>query len=222
MGELENFVATDPPKWGVMDLFYWKMVPDRFGGGIQYIQKYKDAWVKHHKEQIKDEAYMNDFPPELLAGICWIEVGGDPHFIDRLAFGVRAFDYSGPNWVDENLTMTNRPSKTSFGAVSMQLATAAHTLGLDVNTMTYSQLRDLSHSLGKDRYNISLVAKHIVEIMERDNLPQDSDFFSMDDVKIVGARYNRGLGLSIERIRLNTSYGDFIVKHWDRFVGLLV
>lgn len=43
----------------------------------------------------------------------------------------------------------------------------------------------------------------------------------MEHVRIVGARYNRGLGLSLEAIRKNTSYGDFIVKRWAYFAGLL-
>jgi hypothetical protein len=44
---------------------------------------------------------------------------------------------------------------------------------------------------------------------------------AMDEVRIVGARYNRGIGLSLDEIRKNTSYGDFIVKFWPRFTGLL-
>lgn len=35
-------------------------------------------------------------PPELIAGVGWIEVAGDPNFIDRVAFEVRSFDWSGP------------------------------------------------------------------------------------------------------------------------------
>ena len=38
---------------------------------------------------------------------------------------------------------------------------------------------------------------------------------------VVGARYNRGMGLSLEQIRKNTSYGNFIVKFWPRFTMLL-
>lgn len=66
-------------KWGVLDLLKWKLIPDRFGGGIPYIQKFKDAWVKENKRAIKIVATQYKMPHELLAGVCWIEVAGDPH-----------------------------------------------------------------------------------------------------------------------------------------------
>jgi len=220
--ELQCTYDTQPPKWGVLDVFMWKVMPESWGGGIPYIQRFKNSWVRYHKEQIKSEAASKGFPPELLAGICWIEVGGDPHVIDTVAFNVRAFDYSGPDWVDENMTITNRPYKTSFGSVSMQLATAANTLGKDATTMSYSELRDLSNCLETDTFNISLVADHIVEIIQLDNLGTSAAHISMDDVRIIGARYNRGLGLSLDRILQNTRYGDFIVGRWDLLSDLLV
>jgi hypothetical protein len=43
----------------------------------------------------------------------------------------------------------------------------------------------------------------------------------MEQVRIVGARYNRGIGLPLDDIKKNTSYGDFIVKFWPRFTRLL-
>ena len=219
--ELVCTYDTQPPKWNLNDVFMWKMVPERLGGGIPYIQRFKNSWVQFHKDQIKREAAAKGFPAELLAGVCWIEVGGDPHIIDTVAFNVRAFDYSGPDWVDRNMTITNRPYRTSFGSVSMQLATAARTLGRDATTMSYTELRNLATCLEVDTFNISLVADHLVEIIQLDNLGTSAADISMDDVRIIGARYNRGLGLSLERIRQNTSYGNLIVTRWDLLTELL-
>ena len=42
---------------------------------------------------------------------------------------------------------------------------------------------------------------------------------SMEEVRVIGARYNRGMGLALEQIKKNTSYGDFIVKIWTRLQG---
>jgi len=212
---------NDSPVWGTVDLFRWKLVPQRFGGGIAYIQKFKDAWVRHNKMSIKLSASRNGIPPELLAGVCWIEVGGDPNFIDRVAFEVRAFDWSGPSWVDRNLTITNHPARTSFGHVSMQLRTAAQTMGLNSATMSTTQLSDLADCLQKDVFNIDVAARHLRQLIDHDKLQTKPPLLTMDEVKIVGARYNRGIGLSLAEIRKNTSYGDFIVKFWQRFVDLL-
>lgn len=213
--------SNNSPTWGLMDLAAWKLLPARFGGGIAYIQRFKDAWVQHNKELIKTAATKQKMPPELLAGVCWIEVGGDPNFIDRVAFEVRAFDWSGPDWVDRNLTITNHPAKTSFGSVSIQLRTAAQTLGLDPAKMSPSQHRDLASCLQKDAFNIDVVARHLRQLIDHDGLQPNPPQLTMEEVRVVGARYNRGVGLSLENIKKNTSYGDFIVRFWPRFVNLL-
>lgn len=100
-------------------------------------------------------------PPELLAGVCWIEVGGDPNIIDRFAFEVRVIDWSGPAYIDRNFTITSPPAKTSFGFVSLQLRTAAKTMGLNADHVSTSELRSLSLCLKKDTYNINLAAMHL-------------------------------------------------------------
>ena len=221
MPEFACSVTHSPARWSTSDVLMWKLVPDRWGGGKAYIQRFKDGWVAHHRSAIRVAARDQGFPAELLAGVCWIEVAGDPSGIDRLAFEVRAFDWSGPEWMDRHLTVTNTPAKTSFGAVSMQLRTAAHTLGLDPAKLTTEQLRGLSTCLENDAFNISLVARHLRQIIDHDKLQTARPALSMDAVRVAGARYNRGMGLSLESIRKNTSYGNFIVKFWPRLSGLL-
>lgn len=103
----------------------------------------------------------------------------------------------------------------------MQLRTAAETLGLDSSKMGASQLRELANCLQKDIFNIDIVGKHLLQLIRRDGFQSALPNLSQEQIKIVGARYNRGIGLSIERIKKNTSYGDFIVKFWPRFVRLL-
>jgi hypothetical protein len=221
MPELSCNESNNSPTWGLVDLFSWKLLPPRAGGGIAYIQRYKDAWVRHNRTLIKAAATRYKMPPELLAGVCWIEVGGDPNFIDRVAFEVRSFDWSGPAWVDRNLTITNNPAKTSFGSVSIQLRTAAQTMGLNPSEMPTTQFRRLASCLQKDVFNIDIVARHLRQLIDHDRLQENPPLLTMDQVKIVGARYNRGIGLSLDDIKRNTSYGNFIVKFWPRFVALL-
>lgn len=213
--------SNNSPTWGMLDLFAWKLLPQRFGGGIGYIQKFKDAWVLRNKGFINAAATRYKMPPELVAGVCWIEVGGDPDFIDRVAFEVRSFDWSGPPWVDQNLTLTTPPAKTSFGSVSIQLRTAAQTLGLNPAGMSTQEMRELADCLQKDVFNIEVVARHLRQLIDHDGLQDSPPILTMEQVRIVGARYNRGIGLSLDEIKKNTSYGDFIVKFWPRFSSLL-
>jgi hypothetical protein len=208
-------------KWNSINLINWKIIPEQFGGGIPYIQRFKDGWVNYNRAIIIERAHNFQFPPELLAGVCWIEVAGDPNIIDRIAFEVRAFDWSGPDLVDENLTITKSPQNTSFGSVSIQLRTAAQTMKLDVLQLTTAQYRELSEALQNDVFNISIVAQHIRDLIDHDRLQENPPLLDMDSIRIVGARYNRGMGLPIERILENTSYGNFIVNNWERFRSLL-
>ena len=221
MAEIHCPVSNESPTWDALEFAIWKLVPEKVGGGKIHIQGFKDAWVSHNKNYINSNAGKYQFPPELLAGVCWIEVGGDPSFIDSVAFNVRAFDWSGPDWVDRKMTMTRDPSRTSFGAVSMQLGTAAHAMGLDIKTMSNQQVRGLANCLQKDVFNIELVARHLRQLIDHDKLQKNPPSLDFDAVKIVGARYNRGMGLSLDQIRNNTSYGNFIVKFWSRFSGLI-
>ncbi|EJF29702.1 hypothetical protein A936_17713 [Enterobacter sp. Ag1] len=192
---------TKSPSWTFLDVFRWKILPEKFGGGRSYVRDFKDAWVKKNRTLIRAAAFRYKLPPELLAGVCWIEVGGDPNIIDRFAFEVRAIDWSGPAYTDRYFTITSPPAKTSFGFVSMQLRTAAQTMGLDADTMSTSELRSLSQCLEKDTYNINLAAMHLRQLADYDRLPSR---LSMNDVKIIGARYNRGTSPSLENIKKDT------------------
>lgn len=211
-------VMTKSPSWGIMDILIWKLVPETFGGRVRYIQRFKDAWVSHNGLNIRMASLAYKLPEELLAGVCWIEVAGDPNFIDKIAFEVRSFDWSGPEFIDKKFTVTNPPDKTSFGFVSIQLRTAAATLGLDVRKMTTSQLRMLADCIERDSYNIRLVARHLRQLADYDRLPST---LRKEESKIIGARYHRGIKPTLEEIKRNTSYGDFIVRNWQKFHRLV-
>lgn len=119
MSDFECKDSNNSPTWGVTDLFIWKVVPERKGGGIGYIQGFKDAWVRHNKMYIITAATQSQIPKELLAGVCWIENGGDPNFIDGVAFDVRAFDWSGPQWMDNRQQPDNyQPTSQNFVWIS--------------------------------------------------------------------------------------------------------
>jgi len=104
----------------------------------------------------------------------------------------------------------------------MQLRTAAETMGLDIKKMSASQMRKLANCLQTDVFNIDIVGKHLLQIVKRDGFQGALPNFSEEQIKIIGARYNRGVGLSIDKIKQDTSYGDFILKFWSRLRMLLI
>lgn len=209
---------SQSPSWTFMDVFKWKVIPERFGGGRKFAKGFKDAWVINHRTLIKSASMMFKLPPELLAGVCWIEVGGDPNAVDRYAFEIRVIDHSGPDFIDKHFSITEKPEKTSFGFVSMQLRTVARTMGLDTDNISVSELRELSVCLEKDTYNIYLAAMHLRQLANFDKLPATLE---PDDIRVIGARYNRGTKPTLESIKKDSRYGDFIVKNWVYFNKLL-
>ena len=60
-----------------------------------------------------------------------MEYGGDPLWIDDVAYQVRPITRKFPKWITEKLpsTITREPTKTSFGYLSMQIEVALETLG---------------------------------------------------------------------------------------------
>jgi hypothetical protein len=221
MAQFSCPASNQSPTWSTIDVLKWKLVPEKLGGGKAFIRRFKDGWVKHNRAQIKQLAAAKRIPPELLAGTAWVEVGGDPTFIDRVALEVRAFDWSGPKWVDDHLTITREPSRTSFGPVSMQLRTAARVMGIDPQTLSADDLRNLGSCFEKDVFNLQLVATHLHDLILFDFPKANTSALTPEQIKIVGARYNRGTGLSLDQIKQNTSYGNFLVNNWSHFTALL-
>lgn len=48
----------------------------KWGGGVPFGRYFKDDWVKHNHLLITSAANTYNLPAPLLAGVCWIEVGG--------------------------------------------------------------------------------------------------------------------------------------------------
>jgi hypothetical protein len=94
----------------------------------------------------------------------------------------------------------------------MQLPTADETLRLDTSKYTQADWAKLAGQLQQDSYNIETVAKHVRQLLAHDKLGRSLPSMSEYEVKIVGARYNRGVSASLDNIEKHTSYGDFIVR----------
>jgi hypothetical protein len=175
---------------------------------------------------------MNDIPALLLAGVAFVEVGGKD-FTDYPVFYVRSFDWMGPNWVDNNLTITKHPMYTSFGAMSIQLRRVAETLGLDPSKLSQEQLEALAKTLQSNDENIKIIAKHLKQIIPID-FPECrvTSNLSEQELSIVATRYwwgrdlkQGGPQISSEFIRAKSkemdSYGSRILKNKDSILGAL-
>jgi hypothetical protein len=204
--------------WTVLDAAK-RFAAQKLGIGDKAIlSKYKDAWTRAHRKEIVDTAGFNEIPVILLAGVCWIEVGGDPDIIDRLAYSIRSFDHMADPWL-EPLTITKVPEQTSLGDVSIQLRRAAETLGASWSSLSDEDKNKIVQCLLNEPCNVSVVGQHLKQLRQID-FPNGTGTES-EIIRITGSRYNRGPSLSLDQIRLNTSYGDFILSIRSRLTGLL-
>jgi RHS repeat-associated protein len=202
-------------EWTSFDIIKWK------AGEHDYIFERKSEFVSYYRHVIEDAAKKFDIPEFLLAGIAFTEFGGDPTWIDDIAEFVRSFDWSGPEWIDKNLTITSHPDKTSMGNLSIQIRTAAESLGYEYKNLSSQDRKNIITSLKNPIQNIYIAAKHLSDLRYVDFNGKTSSQLTEDDIKVIATRYNRGSGISLENIKKNLSYGNSIYKHASKILSAL-
>lgn len=225
--------VTPPyPKWTMADAAIWQLGPERFGGGVPYLFKYKDGWVSHNKEHIKKIAAENSLPADLLAGVAWAEVGGMPDVVDSIAYPVRSFDWSGSDQTDK-AAVTKHPDLTSVGSVSIQLANVAKLMNIDLKKLSYSEKEELIKKMEIDASNLEIVAKYLVQLRKHDYPNSNTSELTDEQIIVIASRYNRGTARQLsdyidsinapegEPIREYSSYGRALIRHRDQVKILL-
>jgi WXG100 family type VII secretion target len=212
-------VDSNVNEWDEGDILKWK-APTFLGGDPNSIFDFKAQWVHGYRDVIEAAAAKYNLPVKLVAGVAYVEVGGDPLWIDDVAHAVREFDHSGDPLL-EPLTITKKPELTSFGNVSIQIRRAAEVLGYDPTHLTEAQEDMIVASLKDPRQNIFISAAHLAQLRDIDFAGKGAADMTADDIIITAARYNRGPDLTLDQIRENTSYGDFIDQRTDELQALM-
>ncbi|CNH81228.1 Uncharacterised protein [Yersinia pekkanenii] len=213
------------PKWNGVDFSLWKLLPNngRFGTGEPRLWAYKAAYLQYNRDKIIRYSQKERIPVLLLAGVTIAEVAGVPERFK--AYGVlQAFQLMDFFKRSGN----KRSNATSVGSLAIQLRAAAETLGIDPDQLNSTQQLQLANCLLDDDFNISVVAKHLKELIIHDN-PGIIDTLNITDEQIIiaASRYNRGIdrdkkdfisSINAEKgnpIRSYSSYGRVIIKRRD-------
>jgi hypothetical protein len=205
--------------WTTSDILKWKC-GTTCGGGREYIFKRKAEFTSHYRNVIKIAAKKYDIPEFLLGAIAFTEFGGDPMWIDDVAYNIRSLDRSGPDWMDKEV-MTKDPNLTSFGNLSIQFRRAAEELDYDVNTLSPDETNALYNSVNNPIENIYIAAKHISTLKKGQFGNTPAIKLTKDDIIIIATRYNRGPDISTEKLKENLSYGNSIYKHEEEINNAL-
>ncbi len=217
--------------WNTLLAIEWQYMK-LYNKGSQFLYGFKNQWVYGYRDVIKAAAKKYDIPVELLAGVAWSEVGGDPPWIDPAAYFVRKgttpvipeqywgktpdeianLPLIGGLWSDMWRDATKDPNKTSFGDLSMQIRVAAETLGISPNILNTTMEKEIIKALQNPKFSIFISAKHLADLKKIDFADIPSNKLSLDQIATIASRYNIGAGASYEEAS-GYSYGKDMNRH---------
>jgi len=97
--------------------------------------------------------------------------------------------------------------------MSIQVRTAAETLGYDPDNLSDQQRDLVIRSLQDPTVSIFVAANHLSDLRDIDNQGVGAEQLTNQQISEIATRYNRGGSLSLEAIRSNTDYGDDLLGH---------
>ena len=200
--QLKNVAANYPPEKGTLEWTLGWQARWKIGGDS--IFEFKDQWVRGYRRAIVAAARKFDLPAELVAGVAYNEVGGDPLWMDSLAY---------------NLRIGSKQDKTSFGNMSLQIRRAAQTL--NYKTLGGGEKAAIIASLTDSQTSIFIAAKHLADLRDIDFKGTRSSKLTKDQIEVIATRYNAGPDLPLIKIRIRSSYGAVIIRRWDHLADLV-
>ncbi|MFD7258484.1 hypothetical protein [Streptomyces sp. NPDC059874] len=161
--------------------------------------KEKAAWIAQNKEILRAAARHAGLPEELVAGIAWKEIAGQPGFADNAVDFARRSADDTP-WGLFPITAENLPSRlggnvdeTSFGPIAIQLRRGAEVLGYDPEHLTERQQHVVQGALQDPKQNAFIAAGFLAQIKaETRYAGVPADQLTPAQMQEIAARYNGG------------------------------
>ncbi len=211
---IESTKGLKPKKgtdeWDFLQSSVWYV--DKFRGqGDEKIKPFKDQWINGYRDIIKEAAKKYNIPDFMLAQVIHIEVGGAPLLADYPVYFARSAGIKANGHDVED--------KTSFGNTSMQVITAAQTLGYDVENLTLSDKIDIVNLLMNAVQGVFITALHLSQLKEYDFEGKDINDLTEAEINVMVLRYNQGLRRDLEY--LLTDYDENTKARFERMRELL-
>lgn len=139
-------------------------------------------YISANSAFIKAAAQDAGLPPEMVAGIAWQEVMGDPAVMDDLAYEGRKV-----------LPFGEDPDKTSMGPMSIQVRRAAEVLGYDPQHLTDIQRDQVVGALKDPAKNIFIASEYLAQLKAESGFADvPPDQMTRAQMQELAARYNGG------------------------------
>lgn len=139
-------------------------------------------YVSANKEIIRAAAHDTGLPPEMVAGIAWREVEGDPGWLDDAAYEGRKV-----------LPGSEDPDRTSMGPLSIQVRRAAEVLGYDPHHLTDMQRDVVVDAIKDPATNIFIASEYLAQLKAESGFADvPPEQMTRAQMQELAARYNGG------------------------------
>lgn len=139
-------------------------------------------YISGNKALINDAARASGLPPEMVAGIAWMEVEGDPSWIDEAAYGVR-----------RHVPGTGEADQTSMGPIAIQVRRSAEVLGYDPENLTDAQREEVVNATKDPGQNLYIASEYLAQVKaESEFADVPPEQMTREQMRELATRYNGG------------------------------
>jgi uncharacterized protein YukE len=139
-------------------------------------------YISNNKHLLRNAARDSGLPPEMVAGIAWQEVEGDPSWTDDAI-----------PWARRNLPFTDDQDMTSMGPMSIQVRRAAEVLGYDPQNLSDQQRDEVTGALKDPAQNAYIASEYLAQLKsESDFADVPPEKMTREQMQELAARYNGG------------------------------
>ncbi|MFC7310727.1 hypothetical protein ACFQVC_41755 [Streptomyces monticola] len=128
-------------------------------------------WIEANSAAIHAAAKENGLPPDVIAGIAWREVDGDPAVIDDVTDTARQLGIGGD------------ADRTSMGPLQIQIRRAAEVLGYDPAALTDAQRDEVESAVKNPSQNVFIASEYL------SRLKSESEFADVPASEMTPAQY---------------------------------
>ncbi|MFG2116702.1 hypothetical protein ACGFRB_29380 [Streptomyces sp. NPDC048718] len=139
-------------------------------------------FISANKELIRAAAHDAGLPPEVVAGIAWQEVEGDPGALDDAAYQGRKV-----------LPGSTDPDLTSMGPLAIQVRRAAEVLGYDPAHLTDMQRSVVVDAIRDPGKNLFIASEYLAQLKAESGFADvPPEQMTRAQMRELAARYNGG------------------------------
>ncbi|MFJ1568157.1 hypothetical protein ACIOG8_28755 [Streptomyces erythrochromogenes] len=156
----------------------------------------RQEWIRTNREHIKDAAAYTGLPADMIAGIAWQEVQGDPKWFDDVSDQYRQHQYEvWPEfaWVAEKVGLGGEADQTSMGPIAIQIRRSAEVLGYDPENMTQAQGDEVEKATQDPATNVYIASEYLAQLKAESSFADvPAERMTPAQYQELAARYNGG------------------------------